>query len=147
MVEATAMRVLYVAENDLNSTIALDLAGQAEQGVIHKVQYVEALRDSIPTWLTGVPSLACTSGELLQGSECIRFLASKRGAGGEEAAAPATPAAPAAPPAPVTSSTAAVADLLEFDAVLPDVDEPPTNSEKGVDMDAVKKALAERGIS
>lgn len=142
------MRVLYVAENDLNSTIAIDLAGQAEQGTIDKVQYVEALRDSIPAWLTGVPTVASTSGELLQGSECIRFLASKRGAGGEEAAAPATTAAPAAPaPAPVTSSTAAVGDLLEFDAVLPDVDEPPTNSEKGVDMDAVKKALAERGIS
>lgn len=137
------MRVLYVAQNDLNSSIAVDLAAQAEQGLIDQVQYVEELGEAIPPWLTGVPTLASTTGEMMQGADCIRFLGRSR-----RRSAPTTVPTAAAPPA--TAPTAVAAEevaTLDFDPVLPDVEEPPSNSEKGVDMNAVKRALAERGIS
>lgn len=134
------MRVLYVAQNDLNSSIAVDLATQAEQGLIDQVQYVEELGEAIPPWLQGVPTVASTTGEMMQGADCIRFLGRSR-----RRSVPATVPTAAAPPA--TAPTAEEVATLDFDPVLPDVEEPPSNSEKGVDMNAVKRALAERGIS
>lgn len=137
------MRVLYVAQNDLNSSIAVDLAAQAEEGLIDQVQYVEELGEAIPPWLNGVPTVACTTGEMMQGADCIRFLGRSR----RRSASATVPTAAAPPAAPIAVAEEATADALDFEPVLPDVEEPPSNSEKGVDMNVVKRALAERGIS